>query len=137
MSRKSARVMIHRKSQLSVPKTRNPYIRHSIYCKPYDILVSVEVTQLHPCMWGVSRRFQAIPGGALLEARGLQGPPGPRRAARTPKTSRNVVLNGKCALPRIPKAPNLGRAEACLQRGRRGFLKGSERPEAGCLGELG
>ena len=29
----------------------------------------------------------------------------------------------------------LAQAKACLQRGVEGFLKGSERPEAGCLGE--
>ena len=29
-----------------------------------------------------------------------------------------------------------GQAEACLQGGVEGFLKGSERPEAGCLGEF-
>ena len=28
------------------------------------------------------------------------------------------------------------RAEACLQGGVEGVLKGSERPEAGCLGEF-
>ena len=75
--------MIHRKFQLSVPKTRNPYIRHSIYCKPYYILGSVEVTQLYPCMWG----FQALPGHsagsrASRACRGLQGLHGPPRASR-------------------------------------------------------
>ena len=30
----------------------------------------------------------------------------------------------------------VGQLEACLQGGVEGFLKGSERPEAGCLGEL-
>ena len=65
--------MIHRKSQLSVPKTRNTYIRHSIYCKPYYILGSVEVT-IHAC--------GGFPG--LQGLQGLQGPPGPSRSLQGP-----------------------------------------------------
>ena len=89
--------MIHRKSQLSVPKTRNPYIRHSIYCKPYYVLGSV-LSFIHAC-----GGFQALPGHSrrLQGLQGLQGPPGVCRGLKGPQTS-------FCALPRTPKAPNLG-----------------------------
>ena len=77
--------MIHRKSQLSVPKTRNPYIRYSIYCKPYYILGSV-LSFIHACggFPGASRPFQEAPGPPG-PSRGLQGPQG-CGGCRTPQT---------------------------------------------------
>ena len=142
--------MIHRKSQLSVPKTRNPYILYIRVC-----------TQLHPCMWGVSRRFQAIPGGSRA-SRALQGPPGASRGqgasgqvARTHKRcfeqkmrpaaysqspepwARLKFHAGWSGWTRPPTmAGGGGVAEACLQGRVEGFFKKSERPVAGCLGEL-
>ena len=139
--------MIHRKSQLSVPNTRNPYIRHSIYC---NILYIRVCTQLHPCMWGVSRRFQEAPGPPG-PSRGLQGPPGASGASfgasQNPKTFQNVVLNEKAAYSQSPeplarlkfhagwsgwtRPPTMaggggggGQAEAFLQRRVEGVFKG-------------
>ena len=134
-------------------------MRHSIYCRPWYILGSVEVTQLHPCMWGC---FQALPGR-------LQGRPRASRAACTrlqgalgassDHQNPNIVLNEKCPAAYCQslepwarlkfhagwsgwtRPPSMagggmgcGQGWACLQK--RGFLKGSERPEAGRLGEL-
>ena len=79
---------------------------------------------------GASRAFQ----GTLGVSRGFQGPPGASRPSRGLQASTlltNIVFNEKCALPRTAKASNLGRGSNFM------FLKGSERPEAGCLGELG
>ena len=59
-------------------------------------------------MWGVSTRFQAVAGGS----RALQGPPRGSRGLQGP--------SGEGARP---------------QGEQRGLLKGSERAEAGCLGE--
>ena len=89
--------MIHRKSQLSVPKTRNPYIRHSIYCKPYYILGSV-LSFIHACggFPGASRPFQEAPGPPG-PSRGLQGPPGASRGLRGLRN-----LQGPSRGPRTP-----------------------------------
>ena len=95
-------------------------------------------------MWGVSTRFQAVAGGS----RALQGPPRGSRGLRGPpdqKTQKHV-LNEKCARRVQPKP----RARLKFHAGWSGwtrpptmaggvarlFLKGSERPQAGCLGEL-
>ena len=86
--------MIHRKSQLSVPKTRNPYIRHSIYCKPYYILGSV-LSFIHACggFPGASRPFQEAPGfqGPPGASRALQGPQGPPEPSAKTTPSANFI----------------------------------------------
>ena len=101
--------MIHRKSQLSVPKTRNTYIRHSIYCKPYYILGSVEVT-IHACggFPGASRRLQGLQGppGPSRSLQGLQGPQGlPGPLERLPEPNENAA----CRV--LPKPRTFGEAE--------------------------
>ena len=79
---------------------------------------SVEVTQLHPCMW---RGFQALPGRSR-GSRGLQGAPCFERKMRPAAYCQSLE----------PWA-RLKFHAGCVSAG--GVLKGSERPEAGCLGE--
>ena len=146
--------MIHRKSQLSVPKTRNTYIRHSIYCKPYYILGSVEVT-IHACggFPGASRPFQEAPGPPG-PSRALQEPPGAFRGFQGPLERLPEPQNPQCRFERKmrpaaysqspePSArlkfhagwsgwtrpPTMaggggGQVEACLQAGVEGVFKG-------------
>ena len=90
-------------------------------------------------MWGFFRRFQAVLWiclqGPPEASRGLHWAPGGSRGLRRPKAPKNQYKHGferKMRPPRTAKASNLGEAEIS-----RGMLKGSERPEAGCLGEFG
>ena len=80
--------------------------------------------------------FQAIRGGS----RASRALPGLRRL-------QNVVLNEKCALPRTPKAPNLGRLKfhagwsgwtrpPTMAGGRGGLRRACKNWKAGCLGEF-
>ena len=91
-------------------------------------------------MWG---GFQALPGHSR-RLQGLQGPPGPSRGLQgppgsleglpePPKLSMNVVFNEaeiSCGWSGWTRPPGGGGGLARLRRG-------SERPETGCLGELG
>ena len=94
-------------------------------------------------MWGVSTRFQAVAGGS----RALQGLP--RATVLNEKAYRqslaqgarlkfHVGWSGWTRPPAMAREGGGGQAEACLQGGVEGrgvFFKGSECPEAGCLGE--
>ena len=128
--------MIHRKSQLSVPKTRNPYIRHSIYCKPYYILGSVKVNYSASSSMGAvssaSRPLQEAPGPAGPSIC-LQGPPASSRASRPPGASKaSPGVSRRLQAPQLWNHPFSTKNAPCRVL----FLKGSERPEAGCLGEF-
>ena len=96
-----------------------------------------------------SRGLQGLQGppGASRGLQGLQGAPG-----GSPKNLFKLDFEQKMRPPRTAKASNPGRGRNFTRDGqaglghppwgggggaevRPGFLKGSERPEAGCLGE--
>ena len=90
--------------------------------------------------------FHAVPGrcrglqGRAGASKGLQGPPGASKGLRRGPGTSTVLLvkmHGRAGLGHPPwQGGGGGQAEACLQKGVAAVLKGSERPEAGCLGEL-